>query len=72
MFSQKKNKKFSYQSRFSKEETEATKLKASLNSSWDDTRRKSSSSKKGTTLFLLIGVLVFIAILMYYLETKIK
>ncbi|WP_397363234.1 hypothetical protein [Olleya sp. R77988] len=72
MFGQKKNKKFNYQSRFSKEETAATKLKESLNTSWNDTRRTSSSRNKGNTLFILIGVLVFIGILMYYLESKTK
>ncbi|PKG51460.1 hypothetical protein [Olleya sp. 1-3] len=72
MFSQKKNKKFSYQSRFSKEGESATKLKESLNTSWDETRRTSSSSKKGNTLFLLLGVLIFIGVLMYYLESKTK
>ncbi|MGB6268246.1 MAG: hypothetical protein WBF67_04485 [Olleya sp.] len=72
MFAQKKNKKFNYQSRFSKEDNSATKLKESMNSSWNDARRTSSSNSKSYTLFLLIGVLVFIAIVMYYLETKIK
>ncbi len=72
MFSQKKNKKFSYQSRFSKEENSASKLKESLNTSRNNTRLSSSSRKKGNTLFLLIGVLVLIGFVMYYLETKIK
>lgn len=72
MFSQKKNKKFSYQSRFSKEESAAVKLKESLKTSWDENRKTTSRSKKGNSLFLMIGVLIFIGILMYYLGTKTK
>ncbi|RAJ16782.1 hypothetical protein [Olleya aquimaris] len=72
MFTQKKNKKFNYQTRFSKDNDSATKLKESMNSSWNDARRTSSSNRKNYTLFLLLGVLALLAILMYYLETKIK
>ena len=72
MFSQKKNKKLNYQSRFSKEENSAVKLKESLNTSWNGSRKSKTNSKKSNTLFFLVGVLLFLAALMYYLETKIK
>ncbi|AXO79944.1 hypothetical protein DZC78_05920 [Olleya aquimaris] len=72
MFGQKQNKKFNYQSRFSKDENSAAKLKQSLNTSWTETRRTASKSKKGNTLFLLIGVLAVLLIVMVYLNTKIK
>ena len=72
MFSQRKNKKFTYTSRFSKEENSASQLKESMNTSWNEARRVSKGKKTSNTLLLLIGLLVFIAILMYYLDTKIK
>ena len=72
MFGQRKNKTFAYKKRYSKEDNHATQLKESMKSSWNEARPSISSRKKGNTLFLLIGLLVFIAILMYYLDSKIK
>jgi len=72
LFSQKKNKKFNYQSRFSKDDNSASRLKESMNTSWNSERRTSSTTNKGNRLFLLLGLLIVIGIVMYYLETKIN
>lgn len=72
MFGQRKNKTFTYKSRFDKDNDSASQLKETMKSSWNEARPSVSGRKKSNTLFLLIGLLVFIAILMYYLDTKIK
>ncbi len=72
MFNQRKNKKFSYNSRFSKDEDkdlQTKNIKQEVTSEWKRTRK--TGAKKGKfTLPLLLVLLGIIIAIMYYLEFK--
>ncbi|MDX1272220.1 hypothetical protein [Bizionia paragorgiae] len=76
MFSQKKNKKFNYKSRFSDNENgeeqvlKATKQKE-ISSEWEQTRRTVRKNKKSSLPILLLLLALIIGI-MYYLDIKLR
>ncbi len=76
MFSQKKNKKFNYKSRFSDNENgeeqvlKATKQKE-ISSEWEQTRRTVRKNKKYSLPILLLLLALIIGI-MYYLDIKLR
>jgi len=76
VFSQKKNKKFNYKSRFSDNENgeeqvlKATKQKE-ISSEWEQTRRTVRKNKKSSLPILLLLLALIIGI-MYYLDIKLR
>jgi anaerobic C4-dicarboxylate transporter len=71
MFKPKKNKRFNYQSRFSKKEnSEGETFKKNL--AQELKRQPKQSNTKVSTLIFLIGLLIVVIIAMYILEFKIK
>jgi hypothetical protein len=69
MFNQRKNKRFNYQTRFSSEE-EQRKADLKKEGKFDFKRKPKQSSVKVSTLIVLFGLLIVVAIVMYILETK--
>lgn len=74
MFSQKKNKRFTYNSRFSENETteNARKLKSDLTSEWQSVRRTGTGKQKLSSLVVLLILLALISLAMYYLDVKLR
>ncbi|WP_375239876.1 hypothetical protein [Aurantibacter sp.] len=69
MFSQRKNKRFNYQTRFSSEEEQKRDvLKDEFRSHLK--RVPKQNNTKVSTLIVLIGLLVVVGIVMYMLESK--
>ena len=71
MFKPKKNKRFNYQSRFSKKENSETET-FKKNLAQELKRKPKQSNTKVSTLIFLIGLLIVVIIAMYILEFKIK
>lgn len=69
MFSQRKNKRFTYQTRFSSEEEQKNSArKDELRSNLKRAPRQNNT--KISTLIILFGLLIVVGIVMYVLESK--
>lgn len=74
MFGQRKNKRFTYNSRFlgNQEIEQKVSSKSDLTSEWQSSRRTGASSKKISSLVVLIALLAAIVAVMYYLDAKLR